>query len=118
MRRDIARVLTVLTRERSGRRLSAEIETMAENTRGIRKKRVGVVVSDKMDKTVTVGFRAWRRIHVFKKYIMRSKKYKAHDEDNECRVGRQGAHRGNAALSRDQVLEGQADPRARRVAPR
>ena len=60
---------------------------MAEKTRGIRKKRIGVVVSDKMEKTVTVRVSGLEKHRTFKKYIMRSKKYKAHDENNECRVG-------------------------------
>ena len=47
----------------------------------------GVVVSDKMDKSVVV--RVERRVmhHVYKKYIKRSKKYTAHDENNLCKVG-------------------------------
>ncbi|MDA1089049.1 MAG: 30S ribosomal protein S17 [Proteobacteria bacterium] len=47
----------------------------------------GVVVSDKMNKTVTV--KVERRIMhpLYKKFILRSKKYAAHDEDNACKVG-------------------------------
>jgi len=47
----------------------------------------GVVVSDKMDKTVTV--KVERRIMhpLYKKFIRRSKKYAAHDEANVCKVG-------------------------------
>ncbi len=47
----------------------------------------GVVVSDKMDKTVVV--RVERRVMhpVYKKFIRRSKKYAAHDESNACKVG-------------------------------
>ena len=47
----------------------------------------GVVVSDKMDKTVVV--KTERRVldPVYKKYIKRSKKYHAHDEHNQCKVG-------------------------------
>ena len=47
----------------------------------------GVVVSDKMDKTVTVKVER-RVIHsLYKKFIRRSKKYSAHDENNACKVG-------------------------------
>ena len=55
--------------------------------RNLRKTRVGVVVSDKMDKSVVV--RVERRVMhpVYKKYIKRSKKYTAHDENNLCKVG-------------------------------
>ena len=47
----------------------------------------GIVVSDKMDKTVTVKVER-RVIHsLYKKFIRRSKKYSAHDENNACEVG-------------------------------
>ncbi len=47
----------------------------------------GTVVSDKADKTITV--RVDRRVKepLYKKYITRSKKYAAHDEDNRCKIG-------------------------------
>jgi len=52
-----------------------------------RKHLVGVVVSDKMDKTVVV--RVDRKVPhpIYGKHIIKSKKYHAHDEHNECRVG-------------------------------
>ena len=47
----------------------------------------GIVVSDKMEKTVTVKVER-RVIHsLYKKFIRRSKKYSAHDENNACKVG-------------------------------
>ncbi|RME04077.1 MAG: 30S ribosomal protein S17 [Deltaproteobacteria bacterium] len=55
--------------------------------RGIRKTRVGVVVSDKMDKTVVVRVDRLVKHPIYKKYIHRHKKFKAHDEENECRIG-------------------------------
>jgi len=57
------------------------------NERGSRRTLVGTVVSDKMDKTVTV--KVERRIMhpLYKKFIRRSKKYAAHDEANVCKVG-------------------------------
>jgi len=56
-------------------------------TRNVRKERVGVVVSDAMDKTVVVS--AERRIThpVYGKIMRRSKKYYAHDEKNEAKKG-------------------------------
>jgi small subunit ribosomal protein S17 len=52
-----------------------------------RKVRFGSVVSDKMDKTVVVAVET-RRIHpLYHKAIKSTKKYKAHDEDNACKVG-------------------------------
>jgi small subunit ribosomal protein S17 len=60
---------------------------MAEMKRGYRKRLVGTVASDKMDKTVTVVVQGLKKHPTYKKYVMQSKKYKAHDEENACRVG-------------------------------
>ena len=52
-----------------------------------RKIRVGRVVSDKMDKTVTVVFE-WRRHHaLYKKSVRRRTRFKAHDPSNDCKIG-------------------------------
>lgn len=58
---------------------------MAE--RNLRKMRVGVVSSDKMDKTVVVTIKNRARHPLYGKIINRTVKYKAHDENNECKVG-------------------------------
>ncbi|AAR36241.1 30S ribosomal protein S17 [Geobacter sulfurreducens] len=55
--------------------------------RGNRKTQVGVVVSDKMDKTVVVRVSHLVKHPVYNKYIKRSVKYKAHDTDNSCKTG-------------------------------
>lgn len=55
--------------------------------RNARKTKVGVVVSDKMDKTVVVAFEDIVRHPLYGKQVKRTKKVKAHDENNECRVG-------------------------------
>ena len=47
----------------------------------------GIVVSDKMDKTVTVKVERRVMHSLYKKFIRRSKKYSAHDENNACKVG-------------------------------
>ena len=47
----------------------------------------GVVVSDKMDKTVTVKVEHRIMHPLYKKFIRRSKKYAAHDENNACKIG-------------------------------
>ncbi|MCS7236166.1 MAG: 30S ribosomal protein S17 [Armatimonadota bacterium] len=52
-----------------------------------RKELVGVVVSDRMDKTVVVRVESVFRHPLYKKPVRRHKKYKAHDEENRCRVG-------------------------------
>ena len=55
--------------------------------RNLRKTRVGIVVSDKMDKTVVVAIADNVRHPLYKKIVKRTVKLKAHDENNECRVG-------------------------------
>lgn len=56
-------------------------------TRGKRKVFVGVVVSNKMDKTVVVAVDRLVRHPLYKKVVRRTSKFYAHDEFNECRVG-------------------------------
>jgi len=58
-----------------------------EEKRRYRKIRTGVVVSDKMDKTVVVRIERIKQHPKYKKYIRVWKKVKAHDQDNSCRVG-------------------------------
>ena len=60
---------------------------MSEGTRGIRKTRVGVVVSDKMDKTIVVEIRTRVRHPLYGKIMNRTTKLKAHDEKNDCGIG-------------------------------
>lgn len=55
--------------------------------RNRRKTRVGIVLSDKMDKTVVVGIEDFVRHSLYGKAVKRTKKVKAHDETNECRIG-------------------------------
>ena len=55
--------------------------------RNLRKERVGLVVSDKMDKTVVVLIEEKAKHPIYKKTITTSHKFKAHDEKNECGVG-------------------------------
>ena len=55
--------------------------------RALRKVRIGKVVSDKMDKTVVVAVEITERHPIYKKSITRTKKYKAHDENNEAHTG-------------------------------
>ena len=55
--------------------------------RGIRKTRVGVVVSDKMDKTITVSLSTRVRHPLYGKFITRTTKITAHDEENQCGIG-------------------------------
>ncbi len=55
--------------------------------RNLRKERVGLVVSDKMDKTVVVEITDKSKRPLYKKTIVTSKRLKAHDEENACGIG-------------------------------
>jgi len=55
--------------------------------RNLRKTRVGMVVSDKMDKTVVVAIIDNVKHPLYKKIVKRTVRLKAHDENNECRIG-------------------------------
>ena len=55
--------------------------------RNLRKTRVGMVVSDKMDKTIVVAIKDNVRHPRYKKIIKRTSKLKAHDENNSCGIG-------------------------------
>lgn len=55
--------------------------------RGMRKTRVGVVVSDKMDKTITIAVKYRVRHPLYGKIMNRTTKIKVHDENNECGIG-------------------------------
>ena len=55
--------------------------------RNLRKTRVGVVVSDKMDKTIVVAVKDSVQHPLYKKILKRTKKFKAHDENNEAGIG-------------------------------
>jgi small subunit ribosomal protein S17 len=68
---------------------------------GHRKVREGIVVSDKMDKTVVVLVERLVQHSVYKKYVRQRKKYKAHDPDNRCRIGDQVSIVETRPLSRD-----------------
>ncbi len=69
--------------------------------RGMRKTRVGIVVSDKMDKTITVAVKYRVRHPLYGKIMNRSTKIKAHDENNECGIGDTVRVMETRPLSRD-----------------
>lgn len=68
---------------------------------GQRKERQGVVVSDKMDKTVVVMVERVVQHPVYKKYVRQRKKYKAHDPENSCHTGDQVTIVETRPLSRE-----------------
>jgi small subunit ribosomal protein S17 len=56
-------------------------------TRNLRKERTGVVLSNKMDKSITVAV-IWKEKHpIYGKFVNKTKKFHAHDEKNECNTG-------------------------------
>ena len=58
-----------------------------EEKRNLRKTRTAVVVSDKMDKTVVVAIKERVKHPLYGKIVNRTKKFKVHDENNQCGVG-------------------------------
>ena len=62
------------------------METTVE-ARGLRKNRVGVVVSDKMDKTIVVAITTRVKHPLYKKIVNKTTKIKVHDEENACGIG-------------------------------
>jgi small subunit ribosomal protein S17 len=55
--------------------------------RALRKVRVGKVTSNKMDKTIVVKIESSEKHPLYKKFVKRTYKLKAHDENNECNIG-------------------------------
>ena len=55
--------------------------------RNLRKERIGVVASNKMDKTIVVVIERRTKHPIYGKFVNKTKKYHAHDEKNECGIG-------------------------------
>ena len=72
--------------------------------RNLRKTRTGMVVSDKMDKTIVVAIEDNVRHPLYKKIVKRTVRLKAHDENNECRVGDRVTVMETRPLSKDCLL--------------
>ncbi|HKL37195.1 MAG TPA: 30S ribosomal protein S17 [Salegentibacter sp.] len=58
-----------------------------ETTRRLRKERIGVVVSNKMDKTIVIAVERKVKHQKYGKFIKRRNKFTAHDEENTCNIG-------------------------------
>jgi len=56
-------------------------------SRNLRKERIGVVVSDKMDKSITISVELKIKHPKYGKFVKKSRKYLAHDENNNCGIG-------------------------------
>jgi len=67
-------------------RLYQKNKTMAEE-RNLRKTRTGVVISNKMDKTITVTVERKVKHPIYGKFVKKTTKFHAHDEKNECNIG-------------------------------
>ena len=72
-----------------------------QTDRNHRKTRVGIVISDKMDKTVTVAVEDFVRHSLYGKAVKRTAKFKAHDEENSSRTGDKVRIMETRPLSRD-----------------
>lgn len=61
---------------------------MAEETnRDLRKQRIGVVTSNKMDKTVVISVERRLQHPIYGKFVKRTRKFMAHDQNNDCKIG-------------------------------
>ena len=69
--------------------------------RNARKVKIGIVKSDKMDKTIVVEMEDFVRHSLYGKAVKRTKKVKAHDENNECHIGDKVKIMETRPLSRD-----------------
>lgn len=69
--------------------------------RNLRKERVGIVVSDKMAKTIVVAVSERVKHPLYKKIVNRTKKFKAHDENNACGIGDKVLIQETRPLSKD-----------------
>ena len=69
--------------------------------RSLRKTRTGMVVSDKMDKTIVVAIMDNVRHPLYKKIVKRTVRIKAHDENNDCRIGDRVTIMETRPLSKD-----------------
>ena len=58
-----------------------------KTTRNLRKERIGIVTSNKMEKSITVSVERKRKHPMYGKFVKSTKKFHAHDEKNECNVG-------------------------------
>lgn len=90
VRKDIARIKTILRERELNNKMNAQQFQkggLFNVSRGNRKVRIGRVVSDKMDKTIVVAVETLVAHPLYGKQMKRTKKFKAHDENNECRIG-------------------------------
>lgn len=63
------------------------LNKMSMETRNLRKERVGIVTSDKMDKSITVAVERREKHPIYGKFVKKTTKFTAHDEKNDCGIG-------------------------------
>lgn len=83
LRRDVARLATELTK-RELQSLQSEVKMEKRN---LRKERIGVVSSNKMEKSIVVAEVKKVKHPMYGKFVLSTKKYVAHDEKNDCNIG-------------------------------
>jgi small subunit ribosomal protein S17 len=59
----------------------------AQTTRSLRKERIGLVTSNKMEKSITVQVERRVKHPIYKKFVKKTTRFSAHDENNECNIG-------------------------------
>ena len=69
--------------------------------RNLRKERTGVVISNKMDKTITVAAKFKEKHPIYGKFVSKTKKYHAHDEKNDCQYWRYCSYHGNSSFEQN-----------------
>jgi small subunit ribosomal protein S17 len=79
----------------------------AETTvkRNLRKERVGIIVSDKMDKSIVVAVERKVKHPMYGKFVKKTSKFVAHDEKNECKMGDTVRIEETRPLSKTKMLE-------------
>ena len=87
VRKNIARIQTVITAKAAEQFILSERRFQTVEERNLRKTRVGVVVSDKIDKTIVVAVRDNVRHPLYNKIVKKTYKLKAHDEKNDAKIG-------------------------------
>lgn len=60
---------------------------MEQQVRNLRKERIGIVVSNKMDKSITIAVESKVKHPMYGKFIKKTSKFMAHDEKNDCNIG-------------------------------
>jgi small subunit ribosomal protein S17 len=70
-------------------------------TRNVRKERIGVVVSNKMDKSITVEIQRRVKHPMYGKFVKKTSRFMAHDEKNDCNIGDKVRHWRNPSLEQE-----------------